>query len=152
MKDPKILLKPATVASSLLLVAAFVAYHAGAFDRLTGAGPQPVDTRSDPPLTVAGQQGDNLTSSDISQSERTVEPAPSQEPPSATQQAPTLMSGTKSFSPRGYLQGLQPATPEHKSEPVNPRRPLPNTGTMRTPPALMGDTKTGVILPPVIIP
>ena len=108
MKQPHILLKTAVVASSLLLGGCFVAYHAGAFHRLAKPTAQPADSESSPtsenePPNVDWEYSFTPPASWSS-------PAPEDKPSEGTSpQAPTIMSGTKSFAPMQFISGLTPS-------------------------------------------
>jgi hypothetical protein len=82
MKQQNLLLKLTVVVSSVLLVGGFIAYRAGAFDRLMEASEGSAEASSSP--TIEENSGDNSRSEDHS-----VKPATSQRPT-------TLFGGTKS--------------------------------------------------------
>jgi hypothetical protein len=78
MRKPRLLLQVATVVSSILLVAAFISYRAGAFDGLLGTSAKET--------TIMGG----------SKSKIVIEPGTSRRTP-AVERDPTLMYGTKSM-------------------------------------------------------
>lgn len=86
MKRPHYLLRVAALVSSVLLVGGFVSYSAGAFDWLTQTSPVQADSGRNLLPDPEGKVRDGTT-----------------------QPAPTMMSGTKSFSPTRRIQGITPA-------------------------------------------
>jgi hypothetical protein len=122
VKTPTFLLKLATVVSSVLLGAGFVSYNAGAFDWLVEPSEQDVDAASNSTL--------DAKASDSSQSGKApVETA-------ATQSAPTIMSGTKSFTPAAMVP--TPFPPGAKADPGPQKQVSP---TKQRAPVLMPGPK-----------
>jgi hypothetical protein len=111
MKPLKTLLKLGVIATSLLLVAGFVAYSAGAFNGWIGTGPVPQGTPSDgttpssPQVMYGSKAGVFIDNSKVTTS--------GEQPPADKHEPKVIMSGSKSlFIP-------QPITPPG-SEPSNP--------------------------------
>ena len=113
MKLPRAVLKVAAVGSSILLVAGFVSYRAGAFDWLGGSVPQPVEADpapvvdvapelvADPPTAINPLTPPVVLSS--SKSAIIVTP-PSPTPPGGSQSGPAqthppIIGGSKSLAP-----------------------------------------------------
>jgi hypothetical protein len=124
MKPTKTLLKLGAVLSSTALMGAFVAYQAGVFNgiRATSTPPAPAvnipTSQKDLPSTQVDPA--NQTSVDV---KRAQQPAPTPQ-----NLDPTLMSGSKSFSPQNFLQGLTPvsAPPSAAPQPQAPPPPAPS--------------------------
>src|SRR2546423_789549 len=81
VKRPGVLVKATVVASSLLLVAGFVGCRSGALSWVIGPSAPSADSGSS--LTPAEARSDG-----------------------ATQRTPTVMSGSKSFTPTRFIEGL----------------------------------------------
>ena len=132
----RVLLKAAAVASSVGLVATFVAYRAGAFDRLLAPEPPapaqvvttpeslaPTPPEGTPAFMYGSKSGVFL---ELPPGQPTANPTPG--PP------PTVMSGSKSlFIAPGTLQGLTPA-PGTPPPPANLPPSPPPANPAPTPP------------------
>jgi hypothetical protein len=149
LKKPKLFVKLATVASSVLLVGGFVSYRAGAINWVTEPGTEPADSRCNP----AGDE--NL--SDDSKSgpkipKRTASKKPSND---QKQKSPTIMVGSKSFSLTEA-----PFPPSASNQPPVPSSPLPSEKNqpktlweIKDPmPTIMPGSKAplGLMLPPIL--
>lgn len=145
MKQPRILLKTAVVASSLLLGSCFVAYHAGAFHRLAKPIAQPADFESSPTLENEPPNVDWEYSftPPASGSSSAPEDKPSE---GASQPAPTIMSGTKSFAPMHIISGLTPTDTSASDIVILPNPFAPDTAkqpptAVKEPPATPKESK-----------
>ncbi len=157
MKEAKGLLKLAAVASSVLLMAGFVCYRAGAFHRLWESG-APADIASDPasdqgPLdaapaggtTVNGPGGGPIPDPALFYGSKSSIVFPK---PTAAQQSP---SGTAP-SPPTILGGSKSVAPLIVSPPASTSGQQQAPGAAPTRPTILDGSKSGTIVPPRVIP
>ena len=106
---PNLLLKLAALASSVLLVAALVCYLSGC------ASLRPTSAR------LSTKRSDSPNKHSEGQNVPPESGASQQNPSQTTEPARVIMSGSKSFNPAGFVQGLTPADPPSPAnEPAKP--------------------------------
>jgi len=136
--------KLAAVSSSVLLVAGFISYRAGAFDRFLAPGPQPADYPSSQPIDSALSDGSNSGAV-------VPGPAPSQPtPPRNASQSPTIMSSSKYVIVGDYSTPGQSASPPPAADPAAPSNsatPVNGTNEPAHKPTILPGSKSAVILP-----
>jgi hypothetical protein len=116
---PNILLKLATVVSSVLLASGGIAYYAGAFNGLIGPSARPAESR-----TISSSKSKVLTVVSSPNEPDDQPPAPSQQsPPKTTERRRIIFSSPKSFEPSEFITGLTPANPSPSSP--EPSKPSP---------------------------
>lgn len=127
-----VLLKVGAVLSSALLMAAFVAYRAGAFSGLT-AGTAPTAPSESTPAAAAKEK----TSADA---------APAPKPSTtASKHAPMLMPGSKAPASLGSLEFTAPPPIVQ----VAPPPAAPPSVTPQKPPTLIPSSKSIILVPPL---
>jgi hypothetical protein len=121
VKQPHLVVKLAALVSSTLLVGGLVAYRAGAFDWLTGRrAPAPTSETSStrhegqsekttqPALTIIPSTKSGYREPVIDELLGVQPSGTAQQPASDSKQpAPTMLPGSKSFTPVKYLEGAQ---------------------------------------------
>jgi hypothetical protein len=132
MKLSGSLLKSAVVVSSVLLVGGFIAYRAGAFNRLMAPTPQPVESSGDPigdDYLLSGSKSDRII----------LVPATTQQPAGDKAQLDAaLMGGSKTISIGPLVTPPSGSTPGAQS-----------TSTKESTPTLMGGSKYApIVIPP----
>lgn len=129
MKLPRAVLKVAAVGSSILLVAGFVSYRAGAFDWLAGPAPQPVEPEPAPIADATNQPADDpppavspLTTPAILSSSKSaiiVSPPVGGQATGPAQSHPPIIGGTKSGGP--IFPSASPPAPPASQAPNPPK-------------------------------
>jgi len=151
MKQQLSFRKVAAVTSSALLVAAFISYRGGAFDRFLAANPQPANFPSSRTADAPGDGPQDKTRPDSSESGSIASSGSGMagSPSKTTEPRRTIMTSSKVID-AVFSVSQTPAVPSGTSTQQSP--PTKPPAAMKKAPTLLPDSKTGVFNPARILP